>query len=93
MQVKVILERERGEYRASYGPKDTGRGDLHLTYRTANNRRVAVLQLLGADRKWPNLYEPRLLDLAADRMRFIGFERVDKAWYMQEWICAMLPPD
>ncbi len=53
---------------------------------------MAVLQLLGADKKWPNLYEPRLVDLSADRMRFIGFERVDTGWHMQEWICTTLPP-
>lgn len=48
----MILERDRGEFRPSYGPKDAGKGDLHLTYRTTNNRKVAVLQLLGADKGW-----------------------------------------
>jgi hypothetical protein len=90
MRVKVILERDKGAYRPSYGPKDAGTGDLHLTYRTANNRKVAVLQLLSADRHWPNLYEPRLVDLSAERMRFIGYEPDDHAWHMQEWICTVL---
>lgn len=44
-------------YRPSYGYKDTGMGGLHLTYRAVKNRRVAVLQLLGADRQFPNLFD------------------------------------
>lgn len=90
MRVKVVLERDKGAFRPNQGPRDAARGDLHLTYRTARNRRVAVLQLLGADRQWPNLYEPRLVDLSADRMRFIGYEAHDQAWHMQEWVCELL---
>jgi len=90
MQAKVVLERERGVFRAKYGPVDAGTGDLHLTYRTSGNRRVAVLQLIGCDRAWPNLYEPRLVDLSANRMRFVGAERVGEAWHIQEWICDVL---
>jgi hypothetical protein len=92
MQVRVTLERERGEFRPASIRQERGTGDLHLTYRTSLNRRVAVLQLLGADKVWPSLYEPRLVDLAADRMRFIGYEKDDRAWHMQEWICEVLPP-
>ena len=91
MRVKVVLERERGVYRPSYGHKDTGTGDLHLTYRSVKNRRVAVLQLLGAERKFPNLYDPKLIELSATQMRFVGSEPVDNAWVMQEWICELLP--
>lgn len=90
MRVKVVLEREMGEFKPSYGPKDCGTGDLHLTYRTNRNRRVAVLQLIAADRKWPNLYDPRLVDLSANRMRFVGSERVGNAWVVQEWVCEVL---
>lgn len=90
MRVKVVLERERGEYRPSYGPKNTGIGDLHLTYRTSQNRRVAVLQLIAADRAWPNLFDPKLVELSAGRMRFVGSERVGAAWVVQEWICELL---
>lgn len=89
MRVRVVLERERGQFKGSYGPKDACSGDLHLTYRTTSNRKVAVLQLLGAERQFPNLYEPKLVDLSADRMRFIGYERVEDAWHMQEWICTL----
>lgn len=86
-----MLERERGAYRASYGPKEHATGDLHLTYRTTRNRRVPVLQLLGANRHWPNLYDPRLVDLSANRMRFIGLEPTDQAWHLQEWIVELQP--
>jgi hypothetical protein len=90
MRAKVVLEREGGVFRPSYGQKETGTGDLHLTYRTARNRRVAVLQLLSADRQWPNLYDPKLVDLSANRLRFVGAERVGEAWHIQEWICEVL---
>lgn len=90
MRVRVTLERERGTFRPSYGKKDMGEGDLHLTYRSVRNRRVALLQLLGCDRQWPNLYDPKLVDLSAERMRFIGYENDAQAWFMQEWICEVL---
>ena len=84
-----MLERTKGEYVASYGPRDAATGDLHLTYRSSRNRRVAVLQLISADRKWPNLYDPKLVDLGANRMRFVGAERSGNAWHVQEWICEL----
>lgn len=90
MRARVILERERGEFIASYGPRESGTGQLHLTYRTSRNRRVAVLQLLSANCKWPNLYDPKLVDLSANRMRFVGAERCGNAWHVQEWICELL---
>jgi len=49
-----------------------------------------VLQLIAADRQWPNLYEPRPVDLIANRMRFIGYERSEQAWHLQEWVCEVL---
>lgn len=90
MRVRVLLERDKGEFVASYGPRDGATGDLHLTYRSARNRRVAVLQLLSADRRWPNLYDPKLVDLSANRMRFVGAERSGNAWHVQEWVCELL---
>jgi hypothetical protein len=90
MRVRVILEREAGVYVPAMGPKNAGTGDLYLTYRTARNRKVAVLQLIGADRAWPSLYEPRLVDLAANRMRFVGHEKAGEAWVVQEWICELV---
>jgi hypothetical protein len=92
MRAKVMLEREAGVFRPSHDRKNTGTGDLHLTYRTARDRRVAVLQLLGCDQQWPNLYEPRLVDLSANRLRFVGAERIGQAWYVQEWICELAQP-
>jgi hypothetical protein len=87
----VVLERERGAFRPSFrDPKCAATGDLRLTYRTARNHKVAVLQLLGCDKKWPSLFDPRLVDLSADRMRFIGYEADEQAWHMQEWICELL---
>lgn len=90
MRVRVALEREAGEYRPALGNKARATGDLHLTYRTNGSRRVAVLQLLGADRVFPNLYDPKLVDLSANRMRFVGAERTGSAWHVQEWICELL---
>jgi hypothetical protein len=89
MRVKVSLERKRGEFQPSYGGRRATAGDLHLTYRTAENRRVAVLQLLGADCVFPNLYDPKLIDMSGNVMRFIGYEPADHAWHMQEWVCEL----
>jgi hypothetical protein len=90
MRVKVVLEREAGAFIQVLGPKSAATGDLYLTYRAVLNRRIAVLQLLGADRQWPNLYDPKLVDLSADRMRFVGHERAGNAWVVQEWICDLV---
>jgi hypothetical protein len=89
MRVKVCLERKRGEFQPSYGSRRATAGDLHLTYRTTENRRVAVLQLLGADCVFPNLYDPKLTDMSGNVMRFIGYEPADHAWHMQEWVCEL----
>ena len=93
MKVRVMLERERGAYRQPYGQRMVATGQLHLTRRRTGGRTipVAVLQLLSADRQWPSLFEPRLADLSADTMRFIGYERDGNAWVMQEWLCEVLP--
>ena len=90
MRARVVLERVNGEFVPSYGPKQAGTGDLLLTYRTNRNRRVAVLQLIAADKKWPNLYDPKLVDLSANRLRFVGAERNGNAWHVQEWICELV---
>ncbi|HEX2548068.1 MAG TPA: hypothetical protein VHL79_24500 [Ramlibacter sp.] len=49
-----------------------------------------MLQLIAADRQWPNLYDPKLVDLSANRLRFVGAERVGNAWHVQEWICELV---
>ena len=90
MRVRVRLRREGGVYRAPYGQGHTATGDLHLTHRTAEGRRVALLQLLGADRQWPSLFDPRLVTLSARRLGFIGFERHGQAWVLQQWECEVL---
>jgi hypothetical protein len=89
MRARVMLRREGGAHRQPYGLGHTATGDLYLTYRTVQNRRVAVMQLLGSDLgNWPNLYEPRLLALSTNRMKFVGFERFEeRAWVLQEWDC------
>lgn len=90
MRVRVSLRRERGAYRPPFGQAAAASGDLHLTHLTADGRKIAALQLLGADRQWPRLFEPRLAALSATQMRFIGYERVENAWVMQEWDCEVL---
>ena len=81
-----------GKIRQPYGLGHTATGDLYLTHRTVEDRRIALLQLLGADRaQWPNLYEPRLIALSAKGMKFLGFERHEgRAWVLQQWDCELL---
>jgi hypothetical protein len=90
MRVQVRLRREAGEYRQPYGLGHTATGDLHLTHRTADGRRVPLLQLLGANRQWPSLFEPRLVSLMGSEFSFIGLERHDRAWVLQQWDCELL---
>ena len=90
MQVRVRLERQAGRFLPSHDRRNQAVGDLCLAYRTAGNRRVAVLKLLSADRQWPNLYDPKLVDLNAGKLRFVGAERVEGAWHVQEWVCELL---
>lgn len=90
MRVKVRLRREGGAYRPPFGQGHSAIGDLHLTHRTKDGRRVPLLQLLGADRQWPSLYEPRLLSLSAREFGFLGFERHGDAWVLQQWDCELL---
>jgi hypothetical protein len=77
-------------YCPSYGGQHSTAGALHLTYRTHANRRVAVLQLIRAERRFPNLDDPRLVDLSGNVLRFIGYEAVESAWVMQEWVCELV---
>jgi hypothetical protein len=90
MRAKVSLRRESGKPRQPFGQDASATGDLHMAYVTANGRKVQALQLLGADRSCPRLFEPRLVDLSTNVMRFIGFERTEDAWVMQEWKVELL---
>jgi hypothetical protein len=90
MRVRVRLRRDGGAFRQPYGQGHTATGDLHLTYRTVDTRRVQKLELLGANRVWPSLFEPRLLALSAGELQFLGFERCGNAWVMQQWNCELL---
>jgi hypothetical protein len=49
-----------------------------------------VLRLVGAERRWPELFEPKLVSWSGDEFKFIGFERMDRAWVLQEWDCELL---
>jgi hypothetical protein len=90
MKVRVRLRREGGAFRPPYGQGHTATGDLHMTFRTKDGRKIPLLQLLGADRIWPNLYEPRLVSLSANEFAFLGFERHGEAWVMQQWDCELV---
>lgn len=90
MRIQVSLRRENGKPRAPCGQRTSATGDLHLTYVTATGHKVAALQLLGADRECPRLFDPRLVALSSNVLRFVGFERSDEAWVMQEWECEVV---
>lgn len=90
MRAQVHLRREAGKPRPPFGQRAAATGDLHLTYVQAHGRRVPALQLIAADRATPRLFEPRLVALSTNVLRFIGFERTGEAWVMQEWECELL---
>jgi hypothetical protein len=82
MRARVKLERKRGQFSPGYGGRNAVTGDLHLTYRSSQNRRVAVLQLIRAEGMFPNLYDPKLVEISGNTLRFIGYEPTDHAWHM-----------
>lgn len=91
MRARVNLRREQGKARQPFGQRATAVGDLHLTYVSANGHKVQALQLLGGN--CPRLFEPKLVALSTDIMRFVGFEKHEDAWVMQEWECELLPAE
>jgi hypothetical protein len=90
MRVKVQLRREGGAYCPPYGKGDTAIGQLSLMHRDASGRKVACPAPGGAERAWPDLYEPRLAAWGGNEFKFLGYERLDRAWVMQEWECEVL---
>jgi hypothetical protein len=73
MRVRVSLRREQGKPRAPFGQRASATGDLHLAQHTVHGRRIDALQLLGADRDCARLFEPRLVALSTNVLRFVGF--------------------
>ena len=66
-------------------------GQLSLVYREGSHgKNVPALQLLGLERPWPLLFEPRITALMGNEFKFIGWERCDRAWVLQEWDCELL---
>lgn len=90
MRVRVKLRREGGAYRQPYGLGHTATGQLSMGHRDASGRMVPVLRLLGAERPWPDLFEPRLTSWMGNEFKFVGYEREDRAWVLQEWDCELL---
>jgi hypothetical protein len=90
MRVRVRLRREGGAYRQPRDRSSTATGQLSLSYREAQERRVPVLALLGTKADWPRLFEPRLTAWAGSEFKFLGLEREDRAWVLQEWACELL---
>lgn len=92
MKVHVTLLREGGQRHTPQGPRHRMAGDLLLRHERMSpheERTVPVLRILGA--AGPALYEPRLIAVFVDTIKFSGLERVGEAWYAQEWQCELIP--
>lgn len=92
MFCKITIIRENGELRVPIIPAARLVGDLHLEHRSLGQgeRTVGVLRCLNRETaagKGRELFEPRLTHLSCGSMRFMGWERVGRAWYAQEWEC------
>jgi len=87
MRVKVMLVREEGQLHVPV--RRRGYGDLWLKHERSvgEDKTYEVLEALGSG--FPKLYEPRVTYITAGMIRFIGYERIDKVWYMQEWHCEI----
>jgi hypothetical protein len=52
---------------------------------------VQTLELLPDEGARVRLFEPRLVAITVEGLKFIGFERAEDAcWVMQEWDCELL---
>lgn len=63
-------------------------GDLNLRHEPLpgdEERTVPVLRVLGPSKRM--LFDPRVVRIIAGTIVFAGLERVDGAWYAQEWSC------
>lgn len=74
-------------------PIGTGRrleGDLSLRHEPlpGEERTVPVLRVLGAHSN-RLLFDPKVVNIIAGTIVFAGLERVDRAWYAQEWSCEV----
>jgi hypothetical protein len=88
VRVTLQLQRERGELRTAIGSAQGVTGRLTLNPRRVGNRQVMVLQLLEASLRVPDLFEPRTTYIGGNEIRFIGYEKCDRAWMLQEWWCT-----
>lgn len=62
-------------------------GDLHLKHEQlpGEQRTVPVLRILGQEGRV--LFDPKVISVCAGTIVFAGLERIDHAWYAQEWSC------
>lgn len=87
MRAKVLILRELGALHVPIGISRKLRGDLILAHEKVpgEERTVPVLRILGI--KDRALFDPRVVSIGSGTIKFAGLERVDRAWYAQEWSC------
>ncbi|RYF54287.1 MAG: hypothetical protein EOO27_24065 [Comamonadaceae bacterium] len=67
-------------------------GELTTRRKVVDDRGIRYLTLVGCEDS-PELYEPRVIDISENEMRFSGLEQTaDLAWVVQEWDVFLLPP-
>ena len=98
MRVRVELRRERGEWIARFRPQTGYTGTLALKHKVVDERQVQYLTVHCEPRQGypgerlpgPELFDPRLIGVTDDQLRFAGIELVERAWHAQQWDCFVL---
>lgn len=86
-----MVMREEGRLRVPIGMGRRIEGDLNLRHEPwpgDEERTVPVLRVLGPSKRM--LFDPRVVRIIAGTIVFAGLERVDGAWYAQEWSCDVI---
>lgn len=86
-----MILREAGELRVPIGAARKLQGDLSMRHeRVPGEERTApVLRVLGSQGQQQDrvLYDPKVISICAGTIKFAGLERVERAWFAQEWSC------
>ena len=90
MRVRVSTRRNGGRTLRWNEKPAAFEGTLLSTRQGAEDRKVVVLSVGDLEPHGPTLYEPRLVAVLGNELRFVGLEKHDQAWVLQEWNCEIL---
>ncbi len=91
MQAKILILREHGALHVPIGMSRRLHGELCLRHEPmpGEERTIPVLRVIVRHGPSPVLYDPKIVSIGCGTMKIAGLERVDRAWFAQEWSCEV----